>query len=143
MAHKSFKRAQNLDPVWFTLPGEGDAEVRFDCVPEIPGGVVLAFADTMEGEEGGNAIAAVKELFNAAIIESQHEQFWTMTKAVGGIGLGMLIEIASWLAEEYTSRPTGQSLEAGQQGKSGSPSTGGALRAVTTYSKPEAVALTT
>jgi hypothetical protein len=100
----------------------------------------------MDNNEGsGNAIQAVKDLFNAAINEDQHDQFWALTsERKAGIGLSMLVEVASWLAEEYTSRPTGPSSGSGPSAKpTGSASMDGALRAVTTYSKPEPVGLTT
>lgn len=152
MAHKSFKRAQNLDPIYFEVPGKDDAEVRFDCVNDLPAGVILVFAEVMGGDEAAesdepkiNVIQAVKDVFDAAIVDGQREQFWTMTKDKdNGIGLGMLMDIATWLAEQYTARPTGPSSDGGQSAKSsGSGSTGGALHAVTTYSKPELAGVTT
>lgn len=152
MAHKSFKRAVNLDPVYFEVPGPGDTEVRFDCVDDLPAGVILVFAEVMGGGEEGepdeskiNVVQAVKDVFDAAIVEDQREKFWALTKAKdNGIGLGMMMDIAAWLAEQYTARPTGPSSDGGQSAKSsGSGSTAGALRGVTTYSKPELVEAST
>jgi hypothetical protein len=152
MAHKSFKRAQNLDPIEFDIPGPDGTEIHFDCEDEIPSGVIFAFTDVKdgtdgEGQDGGDVLSTVLDLFGAAIVESQVPQFMELvkTKEKGkGIPPSMLMEIATWLGGEYTSRPTGQSSGGGPSAKpNGSPSTGGALHAVTTYSKPEPVALTT
>jgi hypothetical protein len=148
MAHKAFKRAVNLDPIWFTLPDRDDNDVRFDCADDMPAGVVLAFASGVTGDEAEKtskgALDSVHELFDTAIVEDQHEQFWALINdKKGKVGIAMLIEVASWLTEEYTARPTGPSSGDGQPAKpSGPGSTGGALHAVTTYSKPEQPALT-
>lgn len=155
MSHKSFKRAQNLDPISFDLPvGDGDDVVEFKCENEIPSGVIFAFTETKDSvdpdakaSDESDALASVLDLFRAAIIDGQVDQFMTLirTKEKGqGIPASMLMDIATWLGEQYSARPTGQSSAAGQSAKpSGPPSTDGVLHAVTTYSKPEPVALST
>jgi hypothetical protein len=154
MAHKSFKRAQNLDPISFDLPiGRSDETVEFKCEPEIDAGVVLSFIESKGSTEPGTEISdedatvAIMDLFEAAIVDEQFEQFRSMLRAKKkgeGIPLSMLMDIASWLGEQYAARPTGPSSDSGQSATSnGSPSTGGVLHAVTTYSKPEQPVLTT
>jgi hypothetical protein len=152
MAHKSFKRAQNLDKIEFDIPGPNGTEIHFDCEDEIPSGVIFAFTDvkdTVDVDDTGSAdvLGTVLALFEAAIVESQVAQFMELVRTTDkgkGIPVSMLMEIATWLGGEYTSRPTGQSSAGGQSVKpSGSGSTGGALHAVTTYSKPEPAALST
>lgn len=142
MGHKAFKRAANLDPVWFTLPGEGDSEVRFDCQPDLSAGLLMSFEDGAQDPEASQ-MAAVREFFNAAVVESQQEQFWAMINdRKAPIGISILVEVAQWLAGEYADRPTGQSSASGSQRTTTSgPSTDGASPAVKTYSKPELAVL--
>lgn len=154
MAHKSFKRAQNLDPVYFEVPGEGEQAIRFNCEDDIPGGVIFAFTEVISSNDEddgddpkvvGGVLQGVRDLFDAAIVPEQHAQFWALTKAKKhGISLSMMMDIAMWLAQEYSSRPTGPTSAAGQSARqSGSGSTDGAYPTVTTYSKPALVAPTT
>jgi hypothetical protein len=143
MAHKSFKRAVNLDPIWFTLPDREENDVRFDCNDAMPAGVVLSFVGTStagrdDATPGGSPVDSVRDLFDAAVIETQHNEFWALVNdKKGKVDIGMLVEVASWLTEEYTARPTGQPSDSGPSGKpSGPGSTVGASPTVTTYSKP-------
>lgn len=143
MGHKAFKRAANLDPIWFTL---GEEDTRFNCEDDIPGGMILDFAGVMEGDDAdGNMLKAVKEFFAAAIVPEQLDQFWALVYDKNAkVGLSMLIELAQWLAGEYSDRPTGQSSgDTPQKTSTGGDSTAGALHGVPTYSRPEPVAATT
>ena len=159
MAHKAFKRAQSLDPISFDVP-TADGEITFKCEDEIPAGVVFAFTDakkTSELDEGEadaeseaddeGALSTVLALFDAAIVDEQIEQFHELLRAKAkgkGIGISMLMDIATWLGEQYAARPTGPSSDSGQSAKpNGSVSTGGALHVVTTYTKPEQLVPTT
>jgi len=153
MAHKSFKRAQNLDPISFDVPGPDGEVILFNCEDEIPTGVVLAFSEVMPPADDStdtpkaDPFGAIQALFVAAIVDSQIEQFQDLIRTKEkhrGIPLSMLMEIASDLAEQYTSRPTGPSSGSGPLVKpNGSASTVGALQGVTTYSKPELVEAST
>lgn len=137
MTGKAFKRAVRTDKIWFSLPDKDDNDVRFDCVDILPSGLLMDFGEV--SDVGGNVIQAIKDLFNGAIREDQQELFWEMTRSrEAPIGIDMLQEVAEMLAEAYSTRPTGESSSDGQSKTSiGGGSTGGALRAVSTYSKPE------
>jgi hypothetical protein len=142
MGGKAFKRAANLEPIWFTL---GESQVRFDCEDDIPGGMILDFSGNVEGKDGAqDQLAAVKDFFNAAIIESQQSRFWEMLyDKKEKVGVSMLIELAQWLAGEYSDRPTGQSSEdTPPRISTGVASTAGASAAASTYSRPEPVGAT-
>lgn len=143
MAGKAFKRAVRKDPVWFAIPDKDDNDVRFDCVDILPAGLIMDFGETTE--EGGNAIQGIRDLFNGAIRDGQQDRFWEMVRDKDApIGIDMLQEIAEMLAEEYSARPTGEPSSDGQSTTStGDGSTGGALRGVPTYSKPEPIAAST
>jgi hypothetical protein len=109
--------------------------------------VVFAFIEEQDEGKDANALTAVWDLFDAAIVDDEIELFHTMAKSKAknqGIPMSILMELATWLTEQYSARPTGPTSVDGQSAKpSGSASTGGALRAVTTYSKPEPGVLTT
>lgn len=131
--------------MFFEVELEDGSLRRFDCNPSIPGGVVLHFADITTGgddgmQRGASAISAVKDLFKAAIVRRQQDQFWAMVNGddpQGVIDISILMEVAFYLAEAYTERPTGASSANGSSGTtSGSDSTAGARPEVLTYSRP-------
>ena len=158
MAREKFKRAQRADSDKIGFEVEpikrGYKDVAFDCEDDIPGGIVLAFAGEedipAQGEEvpegkGAAAIAATKDLFHAAIIDSQQEKFWAMMDgADGGIGVSTMMDIAYYLAGKYAAdRPTGESSESQSlPTDSGPASTAGALPGAKTYSRSQPTALT-
>lgn len=133
----------------------GYKDVAFDCEDDIPGGIVLAFSgdDTVPGpgeevdeSKGAAAIAATKDLFNAAIIDSQKEKFWAMMGgADGGIGVSTMMDIAYYLAGKYAAnRPTGESSDKQSlPTDSGQDSTAGALPGARTYSRSPQLAPST
>lgn len=142
MPNKVFRRATNIEPIWFVLVDAKDQEIRFDCNPEMAAGVIMNFAEfTGAGEDetvaDRNIIRTVHELFDAAVVEDQHDSFWALINdRRAGIGVNTLIEVASWLAEQYTARPTGPSSPTGQDGTStGNALTPGASSGVSVYSK--------
>ena len=144
MAGKSFKRAAATEDVWFGLPGPDGDEVRFDCLPVLPAGIILDFGTIMGGddeseEQGMTKIAGgLDNFFRNAIVDEQFAQFQDMIHDKRcGIGLGMLSDVAAFLAEEYSGgRPTGApSAPTSLKTESGNGSTAGALPVVQTYSR--------
>lgn len=144
MAGKTFKRAVRTERIWFTMPDREDNEVRYDCVDILPAGIVLDFGSATDGEQG-NPLDKVKEFFNGAIREDQHEQFWAhIHDKEARIGLEMLMEVAEYIAEEFSARPTGGSSSGGAPMTStGDGSTAGASPVVSIYSRPEPIAAST
>lgn len=146
MAGKTFKRAVRKDKIWFTMPDAKDTDVRYDCVDILPAGVILDFGTSGDdAADSGNSLDKVKEFFDAAVMEDQHEQFWAQIHdPKARIGIEMLVDIAEYIAEEFTARPTGESSPDGPPTTStGDGSTDGALRAVPTYSRPEPIVAST
>lgn len=144
MGGRTFRRAQNVDPIWFEVENRNGSMTRFDCNDEIPGGLIFEFAGGDDDDPVANtgAMRAAKDLFNEAIVADRLELFWDMAKnrnnPPGVIGVSMMMEIAGLLAEEYSARPTGASSDAGShKTKTGSPSTAGASAGESTYSRPE------
>jgi len=119
MAGKTFRRSAEVAPVFFQVELDDGKLLRFDCRRSVPGGVALAFADAggldedaSESQRGSAAIRATKALFEAAIVPDQQAKFWAMVNGQdpdGLIDLPTMSEIAYWLGEAYTARPTGPS----------------------------------
>src|SRR6478752_3634573 len=158
MARKRFERAHRAEAskIGFSIEPirTGFPDVDFDCEDDIPGGIVLAFSgedvpaegEAEENVRGKEALAATKDLFNAAIVTDQRERFWAMMGgAEGGLGVSQMMDIAFHLAQEYSGdRPTGESSEStSQPTDSGLDSTGGVKVGGLTYSRSAAAALTT
>ena len=158
MARKRFERAVRAEAskIGFTIQPirSGFPDVDFDCEDDIPGGIVLAFSgedvpaegEADEGERGAAALAATKDLFNTAVVANQQERFWAMMRgAEGGLGVSQLMDVAFYLAQEYSGdRPTGESSDGtSQPTDSGHGSTDGVKVGGLTYSRSAAAALTT
>lgn len=159
MAGKSFKRALNVDPIWFDVPadpvdGVEQPDVRFHCNDDIPGGVMFNFAGkapddtTTEESERTDTVSAARDLFDKAIKKDQRKLFWQMLngdpEAPGVIGLSMMMDIAEYLSEAYSARPTGGSSGNGSPKTSnGSASMVGASNVAPTYSVSQLTAPTT
>jgi hypothetical protein len=152
MAGKTFRRSAEVAPVFFQVELDDGKLLRFDCRRSVPGGVALAFADAggldedaSESQRGSAAIRATKALFEAAIVPDQQAKFWAMVNGQdpdGLIDLPTMSEIAYWLGEAYTERPTGQSSADGSPGTNGgSHSTDGAAPEASTYSRSQPSAL--
>lgn len=144
MAGKTFKRAVRKEKIWFELPDGNDENVRYNCVDILPAGLVLDFGSNDE-DGTGNPLDKVKGFFNGAIRSDQHEQFWAhIHDRESRIGLDMLMEVAEYIAEEFSARPTGGSSSPGPSMTStGDDSTGGASPVVSIYSRPEPIAAST
>jgi len=148
MAGKAFKRRTERDPVWFSLPGKDDEEVRFDCHQTLPGGMILDLVAILDGDSNTKEVKdAITAIFSSAIVgEEKYALFEAMTNDPDlEIDLGMMMEVASYLAEQYTAeRPTGAPSGATSSRTSpGDDSVDGALPAPSTYSRSELTAATT
>lgn len=148
MAGKAFKRTTGRDPVWFSLPGKDDVPVRFDCHQTLPGGTILELVAILDGDSNTKEVmAAITSVFSSAIVgEGQYELFDAMTRDPDlEIDLGMMMDVASYLAEQYTAeRPTGAPSGATSSKTSpGDDSVDGAPPAPSIYSRSELTAATT
>lgn len=101
--HRSFsaKRPENLAPLTFDLEGQ-----TFEAHKAIPGAVLLDLV-AHAGDEGGESAGAIVSFFEQALVPESHERFDALIKdPEAQIPLETLVEILTWLIEEYTSRPT-------------------------------------
>jgi hypothetical protein len=103
--HKDFSggtKIEDFEPLTFTLNGQ-----KFECVPAIQGSVLLEFVAAADGESGGAAANALYKFFRDTMTREEYERFDLMLKDPEVIiDMETIGEIAGWLVEEYTARPT-------------------------------------
>lgn len=92
-----------LEDVSFALHGE-----TFHCYPAVSGGVILRFGhQTMDPTTASNAIMT---FFASCMLPEEFERFNDLLIDPQKITkMGTITDIAGYLIEEYTSRPTQQS----------------------------------
>lgn len=95
-------RISEMEPLQFELGGE-----VFDCKPALQGYELIMFIAESTGEEGG--AESIVSLFKRVMNEDEHKRF---EKLITGdeviIAVSDLSEVAAWLVEQYTQRPTQQ-----------------------------------
>jgi hypothetical protein len=100
----STKSIDDFDPLNFSLNGE-----NFECRAAIQGSVLLGFVADADSPEGGKAAQALYGFFEKALEPDDYIRFDALLKDPKRIvDLNLLGEIAGWLVEEYTSRPTSE-----------------------------------
>lgn len=98
------KTLADFDPLNFTLNGE-----TFNCVPAIQGQTMLEFVAEADSDEGGKAAQALYGFFKKALVADDYQRFDVMIKSPEYIvDLNLIGDIAAWLVEEYTARPTSE-----------------------------------
>lgn len=160
MTRKTFTSNSRTEPLEFEV-STGDV---FHARPKIPAGVLLRFAAMSDGDDDdsvnvGGMATHVVEFMKRAISRRDLDRFLSMLKLEENNGatepavdededddapcidLAELIEIATWLAGEYSGgRPTGTASENGSaETATGPDSTVGLSPGVTTYSRPDPI----
>ncbi len=102
---KSFKGGKALsdfEPIEFDLNDQ-----TFKCRPALQGATLLEFVAKADGESGGAAAGALYGFFQDAMEEEEYTRFRNYLNSPDLIiEMETIGEIASWLVEEYTARPT-------------------------------------
>lgn len=103
--HKDFGGGTDVteyEPLSFTLMGQ-----NFNCVPAVQGHVLLNFVARASGDDGGAAAGALDDFFAKAMESDEFKRFKEhLENPRIIIDMEKLGEIAGWLVEEYTTRPT-------------------------------------
>ena len=103
--YKDFGKTQGIDefpPLGFALNGE-----EFSCRPALPGTTLLDFVRRADSDSGGMAAEAIVQFLKDSLEEPDRERFVTMSEDLDQIvEVETLGEIAGWIVEQYTSRPT-------------------------------------
>lgn len=101
----------DADPVWEmqdAVPDSWVEETRtFHARPNLPSGIGLDLAPAKNGDEEAAArmVAAVRHLFSIAIVEKD-EFFDVLDSDRTVVEMPELVEIAGWIVEESSNRPT-------------------------------------
>lgn len=139
MARKSFRTSTAATSVEFDI----DDEV-FRANSQISAGVLMKFADLVIDDEddesrGQLALHAIREFFTAALVKEDRRRFFDLLEDPDRtVDVNLLVDIANWLGEQYTARPTGTpSSSTSSETASGVDSTDGALPVGTTFSRKE------
>lgn len=106
--HKSFKGGRAIgdyEPVEFDLNDQ-----HFVCKPALQGAKLLEFVAKADGDSGGEAAGALYGLFEDVMVPEEYARFKAyLDQPDLIIEMDTIAEIAAWLIEEYTSRPTQRS----------------------------------
>lgn len=106
--HKDFgaPRADvEVEPLSFSLHGE-----EFDCHPNVQGAMLLRFIKEADSGDGSRASEALLGLFEKVLEPESFVRFnelWNDNNRI--VPIETIGEIAGWLIEEYTARPTKRS----------------------------------
>lgn len=122
--HKSFgspsAEAEALEDMTFELEGE-----TFTCYPAIPGATLLEFVELVDSGDESGTPKALLMLINKAIIKDDLDDFNKLIHDPNiAIPVETIGEIATWMVETYTKRPTKRvSSLAGGRARTGRSST--------------------
>lgn len=122
------ERLRQRDPIRFVLGGE-----TFTCLPVIPVGAGLDLADAGHHPMGTVGYTqALHRFIRSALVDDDLDRFEkVLTSKTDPVGPNDLQELAEWLAEEYTARPTSPSTDSsGGRQSSGDPSSNGSREMV-------------
>jgi len=110
----------DFEPLSFALN-----EQDFLCRPALPGSVLLDLVKRADGASGAMAAEAVLQFLTMAIDESDRSKWDDLLADPDRIvQMETLGEIAGWLVEQYTARPTkGRSRSSGGRSNGGRTST--------------------
>lgn len=104
---KSFQGGRpitDFEPVEFQLNDQ-----TFTCKPALQGAVLLEFVSHADSESGGAQAGALYGLFEDCMEPKEYERFRAyLNQPDLIIEMTTIGDIASWLVEEYTARPTQQ-----------------------------------
>lgn len=112
---KSFRGGKAIteyEPVEFDLNDQ-----TFACKSAIQGAVLLEFVSNADSESGGAQAGALYGFFRDCMEEPEYDRFIKYLNQPNLIiEMETIGDIASWLVEEYTARPTqpSQSSDTGQ-----------------------------
>ena len=105
--HKDFSGGtsiEDFEPLTFSLNNQ-----TFRAVPAIQGSTLLEFVAKADGESGGAAAGALYSFFESCMEPEEYQRFQALLqdpKVI--IDMETNGEIAGWLVEQYTARPTKQ-----------------------------------
>lgn len=108
MAIKKFKGYVSDEPIFIELESpDGTDSSKFKCRRAVAGSRILDFLAQTNEEDPASMARAVFGLLESAVEADQWEGFREFVdNENNGIDLETLSEIAGWVAEQYSGRPT-------------------------------------
>ena len=95
-------RADDYEPLTFQLAGQ-----EFSCKGAVPGNVLLKFIAEADSNSGGRAAEAMRTFFYSVMEPDEAKRFYDLLDGDEFIiDMLDLVEISSWIIEEYSERPT-------------------------------------
>jgi len=112
MATKKFKGYVSDDPIVIELESPEGESATFKCRRAVAGSMLLDFLSEASESDPASMAKAVFGLLQAAVEPSEWEGFREFVdNPDNGVSLEILSEMAGWVSEQYSARPTGpQSL---------------------------------
>lgn len=93
---------EEVEPLEFELHGE-----TFSCRPELQGATLLTYSKRFASDDLAEVNAAFLDFFGSALKADSYVKFKELCESEDKIvKVETLGEIAEWLIEEYTDRPT-------------------------------------
>lgn len=79
----------------------------FECMPVLPGKILLSFAELSASEDGSDSAKAISVFFKKVLTEESYTRFDALTEDPNRlVTVETLAEIVGWIIEAYTDRPT-------------------------------------
>lgn len=95
---------EEFEPLGFELNNQ-----QFECYAAVQGAVLLDFIRDADGDSGGDAAKALYNFFGNVMDAENYQRFMNVLNDKSTIiDLEFIGEIASWLVEQYSARPTKQ-----------------------------------
>lgn len=105
--HKDFsggKKISDFEPLTFTLNDQ-----TFEAKPAIQGTTLLEFVAAADSDSGGAAAGALYDFFKNVMRAEEYARFMDVLNDPDVIiDMELIGDIATWLVEEYSTRPTEQ-----------------------------------
>jgi len=79
----------------------------FHALPNLPGAVLLDFVASADDDNAAAMVKAMTQLINQSIVPEELEAWQAFVREpANNVTIELIMEVASYLAEEYTGRPT-------------------------------------
>lgn len=99
---RKFSSSRKGVPISFELDG-----VEFHCRPDIPGTLMLEYAEMMGSDNVSISARVILDFFKAAMEDEEHARFRKFADSVDNpVTIETLGDIVAYLLGEYADRPT-------------------------------------
>lgn len=109
---RTFKGYVPIEPPSFDLESpDGERKFTVACVGMLPGSKFLDFLGQVDSEDTKGMVKAIDDLLRTAVRKDAWDGFKAfIDEPANGIGIDVLGEIAGYIGELYSRRPTAPSV---------------------------------